>query len=613
METGVAIAVLCIVVGGVAAQWLAWRVGVPAIILLLAFGFALGPVFGVLHPSQAFGPALRPLIGLIVAIIVFEGGLALDFRELRAAGSGVLRLTAIALPINLVLGSLAAHFIAGMPWPVAILFGAIVVVTGPTVILPLLRNTRLEQRSASFLKWEAIVNDPVGAILTAVVLEIVLSGKGEGSLSLVGLGLHVGVGIVAGLALGVGAGAVIAWAFRRDQIPEVLKTPVLLATALGVYVVPNLLMDEAGLIAATVFGVTLANLHVPGLAELRRFKESLVVLLVTALFIVLTADLDPKVLGSLSWPIVALTGAILFVVRPLAIWLGTVRSDLTVPERVLVGWIGPRGIVAAAVAGLAGLKLTEAGYGGGELIQPTVFAVIASTVIVHGLTLKPLARRLKLTASSAPTLAILGASPWSIDLASVIHRHGGAVVLIDTYPGALMRARWRGIPTLQAELLSRHAEEELAAQPIDYLLAATPDDIYNALICSRLGPELGRERVFQLAPTAEHMVDAEKGMMRDWRGKVFGSSALDFATIAERYEKGWRFHAITPEPAAEAGDEKADRRTRAEADDMDGVEPLVVVRRNGRLDLPSEEHAFETVPTPEDRLVVFRPPAVSGA
>ncbi|WP_342111373.1 cation:proton antiporter [Methylobacterium sp. SI9] len=589
-----ATAVLCIVGGGIAAQVLAARLRIPAIVLLLALGFLVGPILGLLHPTHDFGENLRPLIGLAVAIVVFEGGLALDFRELRAAGEGVLRLTAFALPVNFVLGTLAAHLIGGMMWGAASVFGAILVVTGPTVILPLLRHARLERRSAAFLKWEAIVNDPVGAILTAVVIEILVGvPHGADETPAVALAFHLAEGVLVASGLGVGFALAVAWSFRRDLVPETLKTPVLLALALVAYVVPNLLMHEAGLIGATVFGIALANRHVPGLAELRRFKEALVVLLVSCLFVVLTADLDLGVLGKLSLPILGLTAAILFAVRPAAIWLATLGSDLTRGERLFVGWIGPRGIVAAAVAGLAGPRLTEAGYTGGDLIQPTVFAVIVATVILHGFSLGPLARRLGLsTATETQRLAIVGASPWASDMVVALHRAGVPVVLIDTYPGALQTARDAGVPTLQAELLSRHAEESLADHPPDHLLAATRDELYNALVCTRLAPEIGRERVYQLALSADHLLHEDTGVSRDARGKVMGDGSMDFDALAGRHGAGWRFGVVP----ANAGD-----RTSA----LD----LLTIKADGTVEFLSVDHEHAD-PEEGDRVLALVTPDI---
>ncbi len=588
METGVAVAVLCIPVLGVAAQWLAWRLQLPAIVLLFAAGLAIGPGFQLLHPSHDFAP-LKPLIGLAVAVVVFEGGLALDFRELRAAGEGVLRLTALALPCNFVLGTLAAHWAGGMGWHAAALFGAITVVTGPTVVLPLLRYARLEPRAAAFLKWEAIVNDPIGAMLAAAVLQWLLAGTAGAFGSAGELAAWLGASLVIAAALGIGAGFLVRAAFVRDQVPEVLKVPILLAGAMGVYALANLAMQEAGLLAATVFGVTLANLHVPGAAELRRFKEALVVLLVATLFVTLTADLDRGTLLALDWRIGALTAAMLFLVRPAAILLATARSGLSVQERALCAWIAPRGIVAAAVAGIAGLQLQHAGYPGADRIMPAVFALIAATVVLHGFSLGPLARRLGLALGGAPGIAIVGASPWSTDLAAALRGLGVPVVLVDTFPGALDPARRQDIAVMQAEILSQHGEEQLSRRSIDYVLAATPDTIYNGMVCARLGPDIGRQRVFQLPPHGGRL-DRRRDVGRESRGLVFGSEALDFDAYETRYDAGWHF---TAEPAS-----------------AETAEPLIHVRRNGGLVVASPEHP-QDVPEDEDgrRTLYFAPPA----
>lgn len=592
MEHGLTTAVLCIVGGGIAAQVLAARLRIPAIVLLLGFGFLVGPMLGLLHPTRDFGENLRPLIALAVAIVVFEGGLALDFRELRASGEGVLRLTAFALPVNFVLGTVAAHLVGGMMWGPAAVFGAILVVTGPTVILPLLRHARLERRSAAFLKWEAIINDPVGAILTAVVIEILVGVPHQaGENPVVALTLHLAEGVTVAVALGVGSAILVAWAFRRDLVSETLKTPVLLALALVAYVVPNLFMHEAGLIGATVFGIALANRHLPGIAELRRFKEALVVLLVSCLFVVLTADLDLGVLGKLSLPIIGLTAAIVFLVRPVATWLATLNSDLSWRERVFVGWIGPRGIVAAAVAGVAGPRLTEAGYPGGDLIQPTVFAVIVATVILHGFSLKPLSRRLGLSAAAeSQRLAVVGACPWATAMVVALHRAGVPVILIDTYPGALHTAQEAGVPTLQAELLSRHAEEGLADHPPDHLLAATRDELYNALVCTKLAPEIGRERVYQLAPSADHLLHEDTGVSRDARGKVLGEGKTDFDTLAGHHDAGWQFDVVPAESALKS----------------DALR-LLVIKPDGAVEFISVDHEEAAIEA-GDRLLTYAIP-----
>ena len=585
MADSIAVAVLCIAVAGIAAQWAAWRWRLPAIVLLFAVGLLIGPGLQILRPTQDFGAAMRPLVGLAVAIVVFEGGLALNVRELRAAGEGVLRLTALALPISFVLSSIAAHWIAGMHWGPALLFGAITVVTGPTVVLPLLRNTRLERRIASFLKWEAIVNDPVGALLSATVLSVLLT-TGEGGHG--ALAVELFAGVVVSVGLGVGAAFGVRWLFLHDQAPEVLKTPILLAGALGVYAISNLVMDEAGLAAATIFGIALANMRIPGLAELARFKEALVVLLVSALFIVLTASLDRALLTQVSWPVLLLTAAMMLLVRPAAILLATLGGGMTWRERALSGWIAPRGIVAAAVAGVASTQLSANGYQGAELVMPSVFALIAATMVLHGFSLGPIARRLALTLGDTPTLAIIGVSEWTLDLAETLARADAAVLLVDTFPGAVEQARARGLDVLQAELLSEHGQHALEGRRVDYVLAATQDDVYNSLISTRFGPELGRGRVFQPSLAGSEQ-DEWVGLSREWRGEVAGIPALTFGGFQRRYRDGWRFSAMdgTGQPP-------------------DGAVLFAIARPSGALQLASPEGA-EAAAGEGDRVIVFAP------
>ncbi len=584
MEHAILAPVLAIIGAGVASQWLAWRLRIPAIVVLLAVGLLVGPVTGLLDPGRDFAGALSPLVGLAVALIVFEGGLNLNLAELRSAGQGVRRLTLLALPLNWLLGSLAAHWIGGLAWPVAVLFGAILVVTGPTVILPLLRVARLKRRPAAFLKWEGVVNDPFGAILALLVLEFLMSvGRRDDGALATELLLRLAAGLAASVVLAAAAAWGVRWAFRHDQAPEVLKTPILLSLALVLYALANAIQPEAGLLAATVFGLALANLHIAGLHELSRFKESLTVLLVSGLFIVLTADLDPALFGRLSWPIAALTAAVLLLVRPMAIWLATLGSDMSWRERLLVGWIGPRGIVAAAVAGVAGSELTRAGYAGAELIQPTVFAVIAATVVLHGLTIGPLARRLGLSTADRPGLLILGASDWSLDLACCLHRLRVPVVMADPSWAALGPARKAGLPTIGAELLSETVADILGPGPVDYLFAATGDDSYNALVCARLAPELGRERVNQLALQSGRLA-AHATPSREWRGKIVSEQDLDFPTLDWLFHEGWRFHSRRVE-ASEQGKAVHSYATEEE-------KPFLVVKKGGALRFFSPEQTL---------------------
>lgn len=546
MEDTILLLVVGVAVAGVFGQWLGWKLKLPAIISLLVIGALAGPVAGIVHPSVALGEVMRPAIGMAVAIIVFEGGLNLNLRELRSAGSGVLRLVAVALPLNWVFGTLAAHFVAGISWAVAVLVGAILVVTGPTVIMPLLRQAKLEPRSASFLKWEAIVNDPIGATVTLLVLSFLTMSTtmstGAAVLRLAWRTL-VGGGIAAALGMIVPFG--IRALFRRDLAPEFLKTPILLAGALGVYAAGEAIQPETGLVGATLFGVVLANIDVTGLQELRRFKESLTVFLVSGLFILLTANIDRQTITMLSWPIAATTLAILFVARPLAIGLATIGAKVNWRERFLVGWIGPRGVVAAAIAGVAGERLAKAGYPDAQLVLPLVFAIIASTVVLHGLSLAPLARRLGLASGGRSGLLIVGASSFTVALGEALRGAGVPVLVLDRSVVALKAARLAGLQTMRVEVLSVLGEEVVDLRDYEHLLAATPDDAYNALVCTRFAAEFGRERVYQIAPDES---SGRNAASREWRGKIAVGADMVHQRLSDLMQAGAAF-VVEPAPA----------------------------------------------------------------
>ncbi|MFT8365593.1 MAG: sodium:proton antiporter [Gluconobacter cerinus] len=581
---------------GMLDEGVSWVFRLPAIVLLFTIGLVFGPGLGIVHPSETMGWVFRPLVSLLVAIVVFEGGMALDIRQLREAGEGVARLTMLALPINWVLGSLAAHYVAHLEWGTSMLFGAIIVVTGPTVVLPLLRSAKLQPRVAAFLRWEAIVNDPLGAILAAVVLQLML----------LHVDLHTGVffthtlpDLLAAATESISAGILpaylIRYLFTRDMMPEILKTPVLISMALLIFTACNLEMEGAGLVAVTIFGMALTNLHIPGVAELRRIKESMVVLVVSVLFILLTADLHRDVLKHLSIPILMLTLVVLFVVRPVGIFFSTLGTSMPWKERLFVGWIAPRGIVAAAVAGAAGIRLKETGYQSADLIMPAVFAVIAVTMILHGFSLRPIARALKLTLSNDPAIAILGASKWSIDLAACLHRENIPVLLVDNRSSALMAAAQLDIPVLRTELLSQHGQEALEERPADYLIATTGDGIYNGMICGHLAPAMGRERVFQISPGVARL-DFYHGLSRDSRGKVLGEPAWNYTLFDTLFEQGWRFVSRAANEANAAGFGADDNRL-----------DILVSRRSAIL-IRSAEDPTVITPMPGDLMISMVPP-----
>ncbi len=523
---------------GIGAQWLAWRLRIPAILLLIVAGLAAGPLTGLIQPSERFGSMLQPVINLGVALILFEGGLNLRWSEYREAGVQVMRLVTVGLLITWLLASVAAHYIVGLSPPVSMLFGAITVVTGPTVIAPLLRHARLRRHTAALLKWEGIINDPVGALLAVLVFEYyaVTAESPELWPAIVRLGLAFGAATVIGTSTAYAMG----WAFRSGRIPEFLKSPAMLALVVGVYGLANQVQAEAGLLAVTIMGLVFANLKLADIDELRRFTEYLSVLLLSAIFILLTADLPLDLLGRLDWRSAALIGVIIFLIRPVAVYLATIGTHMEWRELALIGWIAPRGIVAAAMAGVFGPRLVGQQFPGAEQLLPLVFGLVLATVALHGLSIRRLASRLDLGAGNPHGILIVGATPWSVDLAQMLQQLDVPTVVSDASWHHLRKAHMSGVRVHHGQVLSERAEETLELHELSHLLAMTANDAYNALVCGRFAPLFGRTRVYQLAVAGGDEDDAEL-MAPGARGNFAFDEKTTYEDFAQAYYRGSRF------------------------------------------------------------------------
>ncbi|MGD2133796.1 MAG: sodium:proton antiporter, partial [Maricaulaceae bacterium] len=496
----------------------------------------------IIDPERDFGELLRPIVALAVAVILFEGGLALRASELRDASKAVRRLIVFGAAIGWLLGALAARYAAGLPWDIAALFGGLMVVTGPTVILPLLRQSKLSGRPAALLKWEGIVNDPVGALIAVLVFEVIrFSTEGRGWLD---AAWEIAVAATLGGLLGLAVGLLLAWAFRKGHVPEYLKAPVILAAVLACYVAANSLADEAGLLAVTAFGVTLGNARLASIDEMRRFKETIATLLVSGVFVILTASLTPEVIAQLDWRVAAFVAVMMFAVRPATVWTATIGAGLNWRERALVGWIAPRGIVAVAVAGFFAAELDALGREEGAMLIPLAFAMVFATVIAHGFTIKPLARRLNLSAKGPEGVLVVGASPWSLELAKAVKGLEVPVQVADTNWRRLRRARLDGLETFFGEVLSEAADHHLDHARFGWLVATTSNDAYNALACVEFAPELGRHRVFQL-PGADEDTEREesRAIAFTTRGRSLLKRGRTFDALSTDFWRGWRFRA----------------------------------------------------------------------
>ncbi len=525
---------------GIAAQWLAWRFNLPAIAVLLLAGLLAGPFTGFLDPAADFGDVYKPVITLSVALILFEGGLTLNFRQIRETSTAVRRIIIAGGPLVWLFGTLAGHFAGGLSWQTAIILGALLVVTGPTVIMPLLRQAGLKQRPASLLRWEAIINDPIGALLAVISFEVflVLNNVNEVDNLLVN-------GLIAALIALPGAwffAKGIAWLFIYGHIPEFLKAPVLIAAAVSASAITNHFLEEAGLLTVTVMGIALANARLASLTEMRRFKETITVLLVSVVFILMTASLQLETILSLGWDAVAFVLATLFVVRPLAIFIATINAGLTWQERLLTAWIAPRGVVAVAVAGLFGSSLVNQGIeDGGRMIAYT-FAVVAATIILHGFSLPLLARLLDLRVTTKPGILFVGSSPWTIAFAGKLQSLDVPVLLADHNWNRLQQARSISLPSYYGDVLSENAHHEINLSQWDAVIAASDNEAYNALVCTELGPDIGRTNVFQIG--ARSSIGRERGLHFTVGGRQLMESGMEFEELNDRLREGWQFISV---------------------------------------------------------------------
>ena len=587
---------LLIVSAGLASQWVAAQVRLPAIVVLIAVGLVLGPVTGTIALSL---PAveLTELIGLGVAIILFEGGMDLKASEFKREKHGIRRLTLLAPPIAWLLGGLAAHYLAGLSWPVSWVLGAILVVTGPTVILPLLRQARLNKDTASLLKWEGIVNDPIGVLLAVLTFQYFTLAGGGWEQVLLGMGSAIAAAAVFG---GLGGWAT-GWLYRRGSIPAHLKAPMLMVLVLVSYWASNRIQNEAGLLSVTLMGMVIGNMQLVERDTLRRFQENLTVVLLSVLFIVIPSQLELAQLARLDWRVVLFLLALLFVVRPVSVGLATLGAPMQREERLLLAWIAPRGIVAAASAGIFGPALVAAGYPDGELLVPLVFLVIIVTVLAHGLTLGRLAQRLKLAASTENGLLIVGASSWSMALAQALRKLKVDVIVTDGSYQRLKPLRMDGINVYYGEILSDHAHHTLEVEHLSHLLCATDNDYYNALVCQAQNEEFGHHRTFQL-PSHLEAGGGHRQLPLQQRGYSAFSPQATFEQLHQWLHSGWTLQNTKLTRAFDYTTLQAELGTEGQDWQMiGGVSP------RGSFWLSSSEKSFR--PDPGWTLLYFSPPA----
>ena len=542
-ETHILLGIGGIGAAALASQWLAWRLRLPAILFLLICGILAGPLLGLLDPEALFGPLLFPLVSLSVALILFEGSLTLRLSEWKEIGGVVRRMVTLGALATWLVIAAATHYLLGFSWDLAVLFGTLTLVTGPTVIVPMLRVMRPNAAVANILRWEGIVIDPIGALLAVVVYSFIASRSGGTPLS------ESVLTFAKVIACGSLFGALGGWSFgqvlRRHWLPEYLENLGALAAVLGIFIASNLLVHESGLLAVTVMGMWLANMRGVDVKHILHFKENLSVLLISGLFILLAARLDLNALIALGPATLVLLVIIQFIARPLCVALSTFGSNLNWRERSLLAWIAPRGIVAAAVSAIFAERLEAHGVAQAQLLVPLTFLVIIGTVVLQSATARPLAHLLKVSEPSPRGFLIIGANPVARAIGKALRQHDQRVLLTDSSWENISAARMDGLPTYFGNPASQHADAHLDLIGLGQLLALSPSSEQNGVACTRFRPDFGKANLYYLPSQREQRLSEKHRTSDEHRGQPFGYPAQSYGQLAGALARGAEVRSTT--------------------------------------------------------------------
>ncbi len=587
-----------ILVLGTLAQWTAWRIRLPSILLLLAAGIIAGPIAGWIQPDQLFGDLIMPLISLSVAVILYEGGLNLKIRELREIGGLFFRLITIGVAVTWAITAAAAHYVLDFEWPVATLLGAILVVTGPTVVGPIIRYLRLRGKVGALLKWEGIIIDPIGAILAVLVFAAIRSGHDSIGQPALTLALTVGTGVIAGCV----AAALLTIGLKRFWIPDSLYNPVSLMLMAVALTAANYIQDESGLVAVTIMGIVLANQKHVDVHHVVAFKETLTILLISCLFIVLAARVPVSELERLPHYRLIFVAVLILFARPASVLLSTWPSSLTWRERLFMCCMAPRGIVAAAISAVIAIRLADAGFESASHMVPVTFIVVFVTVLLYGLAASPLARGLGLTQANPQGILFIGADPWVRELAKALHDEGCPVCLVDTDWENIGLTRMAGLPCLYGSALVEATHEQIDFAGLGRMLAVTSNNEVNSLACLRYADEFGKQESYQLT-----IPEAKKGLHEqiplEHRGRILFHFDLTFAQLSEMLRGNFSIKKTKltkefgfPEFQAEHGS---------------AAMPLLLVRPDGTVQVWTTDATLD--PKPDDLIISIVPSAPKAA
>ena len=507
-----------IVILGIFAQWIAWRTRLPAILPLIIIGLLVGPLStlwtedGLKLIEPVFDPqtgrGLFPsdqmffFVSLSIAIILFEGGLTLNRSEVKGVGPTIVNLITLGSAVTFIGGAIAAHFIMGLSWQISFLFSALIIVTGPTVIAPILRNIPLKRSVSAVLKWEGILIDPIGALVAVLVFELIITGADGQEITRQAITTFLRI-LLIGFASGLIAAYALYYLIKKEFIPHYLLNVFTLALVLAVFVLDEALEHESGLLSVVVMGMVLGNLNLPKLKEILDFKESLSVLLISILFIVLSANIEISHLELLyDWRCLAVFLVVILLLRPLAVWISTWRSSLGWNEKAFISWVGPRGIVAAGIASLFGLRLVGR-VEGAEYITPLVFMIVLGTVLLNATTARALASVLKVKLERSEGVFVVGANLVARLLSKYLQDNGRHVVMVDYNKSSIEKAKSSGLEAIFANIYTDDLEDNFDLLDMGYLLAITSSPEVNKFAFEKYMKVFGEEGAYRVLDPEE--------------------------------------------------------------------------------------------------------------
>jgi NhaP-type Na+/H+ or K+/H+ antiporter len=484
---------------GIFGQWLAWRIRLPSIVVLLVMGFLAGPGLSLIDADAVFGDSLYPFVSLLVSIIVFEGGLSLRIRDLKHIGAPLFRLVILAPFLTIGMMYVFTHYIVGLSPSLSIMFSALMVITGPTVIIPLLRHINVGPQLSALIRWEGILIAPIGTFIIVLVYQSVFVST-EHVLVLT-LMLLVKIMLVA-FGLSSAGALLIVTLFKRQWVPDFLQELVTLVMVLGIFLVSNAIQQDSGVLTVVVLGIILANQQQVSLQHIKVFKENLRILSISTLFIVLSSRLNVgDVVALLDVRHGLYVVGLITVVRPVATLVALWGSSLGIKERAVMAWVAPRGIVTASIASLFALRLVGLGVPDAEALVPLTFLVLIATVMVYGFTLNPFIRWLSLENSRVSGVLVVGGNPFAVAVARLLNRLPHfATTVVDLNRDYVQCARIEGVQAIHGSVFSSRVVEDMHLGLFRDMIALTDNDELNSLACIRYDGVIGSEHVFRIPP-----------------------------------------------------------------------------------------------------------------